>query len=79
VNILFTDASGVPCLDAANFVRFAFAGDGRLLDNMGTSHGSRRIQLANGRACIDVECKSSGTVSAYLEKEGKGGLVDIGR
>ncbi len=79
VNILFTDASGVPCLDAANFVRFAFAGDGRLLDNMGTSHGSRRIQLANGRACIDVECKSSGTVSAYLEKEGIGGLVDIGR
>ena len=49
------DEAGVPCLDAANVVRFGFAGDGRLLDNLGTSAGSRVVQLCNGRAQISVK------------------------
>ncbi|WP_159888474.1 glycoside hydrolase family 2 TIM barrel-domain containing protein [Paenibacillus puerhi] len=48
------DAHGVFCPDAARFVRFGLAGDGRLLDNLGTIRGSRLVQLAGGRAGIYV-------------------------
>ena len=47
-----SDQDGVPCLDAANLVRFGLTGDGKLLDNLGTSTGSRAVQLYNGRAQI---------------------------
>ncbi|MEI8290173.1 MAG: alginate lyase family protein [Verrucomicrobiota bacterium] len=49
------DRSGVACLDAANIVRFGLTGDGRLLDNLGTSTGSRAVQLYNGRAQISAQ------------------------
>ncbi|MGN6642430.1 MAG: alginate lyase family protein, partial [Verrucomicrobiota bacterium] len=49
------DKAGVPCLDAANVVRFGLVGDGRLLDNLGTVGGSRVVQLANGRAQIAIQ------------------------
>lgn len=48
------DSAGVQCLDAANLVRFGVAGDGVLLDNLGTSTGSRVVQLYNGRADIGI-------------------------
>jgi beta-galactosidase len=48
------DGSGIACLDAANLVRFAVAGDGTLVDNLGTSTGARVVQLYNGRAQIQV-------------------------
>jgi beta-galactosidase len=46
------DAKGVLCLDARNQVRFTIAGMGTLIDNRGTSTGSRTVQLYNGRAEI---------------------------
>jgi len=49
------DQQGVMCLDARNLVRFGLAGDGQLLDNLGTSTGSRVVQLYNGRALIGVK------------------------
>lgn len=49
------DKAGVPCLDAAKLVCFGLTGDGELLDNLGTSTGSRAVQLANGRARISVK------------------------
>ena len=49
------DKNGVFCPDAANFVRFGVAGDGKLLDNLGTIRGSRLVQLASGRASIYVD------------------------
>ena len=49
------DTNDVPCLDAANVVRFGITGDGRLLDNLGTSTGSRTVQLYNGRAQISAQ------------------------
>ena len=48
------DADGVLCLDAKNSVRFSLAGSGRLIDNLGTSTGSRVVQLYNGRARITL-------------------------
>lgn len=49
------DENGVPCLDVANVVRFGIAGDGRLLDDLGTVTGSRVVQLCNGRAQISLQ------------------------
>ena len=42
------DKDGVPCLDAANVVRFGLTGDGRLLDDLGTDTGSRVCSFATG-------------------------------
>jgi beta-galactosidase len=69
------DAAGVLCLDARNEVRFSLAGAGRLIDNMGTSRGSRQLQLANGRARISftqtgscaVAVTSDGLPAALLD------------
>ncbi|MBO9632786.1 MAG: DUF4982 domain-containing protein [Chitinophagaceae bacterium] len=48
------DANGVLCLDAANWIRFKLASDGKLIDNLGTSSGSNYVQLYNGRAIIRI-------------------------
>ncbi|MGB6974048.1 MAG: DUF4982 domain-containing protein [Terracidiphilus sp.] len=49
------DARGILCLDARNRVRFSLAGDGELLDNLGTATGSRVIELYNG--CAEIALK----------------------
>ena len=48
------DGKGVLCVDARNRVRFALNGAGTLRDNLGTSTGSRVVQLYNGRAEISI-------------------------
>jgi len=48
------DAQDVPCLDFGEFVRFALSGDGTLIDNLGTSSASRKVQMYNGEALIRV-------------------------
>jgi len=55
MEVRMLDSSDVPCLDASNIVRFGLSGDGRLIDNLGTSTGSRVVQLCNGRATIQCE------------------------
>lgn len=75
VQARLSDASGIPCLDARNVVRFGLTGDGRLLDNLGTSTGARKLELYNGRAIISlkpdkgdvvVSVKSEGIPTAFL-------------
>ncbi len=58
------DKNGVPCLDAANLIRFGLTGDGRLLDNLGTAGGSRVVQLANGRAQITIQLTGPAVVAS---------------
>jgi beta-galactosidase len=58
------DAAGVPCLDAANTVRFGVTGDARLLDNLGTVTGSRVVQLGNGRAQIRLHLSGRNAVAS---------------
>jgi beta-galactosidase len=53
------DATGVLCLDARNYLEFSLAGDGELVDNQGTSTGSRKLQAYNGRARIKVRLNGS--------------------
>jgi beta-galactosidase len=63
------DARGVLCLDARNVVRFSLAGSGCLIDNQGTSTGSRAVQLYNGRARISIRC-NDGLSTAGVTSEG---------
>lgn len=72
------DDKGILCLDAKNFVYFSIAGDGKLIDDMGTSDGSRKVQLYNGRAIIRIKnhhgvstvgVKSEGLTTALLNLE----------
>ena len=63
------DANGVLCLDAKNVVRFSVAGCGCMIDNMGTSTGSRVVQLYNGRARISLR-RNGGATDAGVTSEG---------
>lgn len=68
VQVTALDANGIPCLSAANSVRFGIAGDGVLIDNLGTSRGSRAVQLYNGRAIIRIRTNGGkSVVSARVE------------
>ena len=58
------DAKGVLCLDARNQVHFTIAGAGTLMDNRGTSRGSRVVQMYNGRAEISLIKHSGESVIA---------------
>jgi len=57
------DAKGVQCLDARQAVRFALAGDGALIENLGLASGSRQVELANGRALARLRAKGESVVS----------------
>jgi beta-galactosidase len=63
------DDQGVKCLDASAWVRFSVAGDGKLIDNQGTSSGSSYVQLYNGRAIIKV-AKLGGESVVSVRSEG---------
>jgi beta-galactosidase len=63
------DAQGLLCLDARNPVRFGLAGDGTLLANIGTSRGSRAIELCNGSADISLH-RNGGTSMLAVRSKG---------
>ena len=58
------DSKGVLCVDAADYIRFSLAGNGKLSDNLGTSSGSRLVQAYNGRAVITVQKNNGKNVVA---------------
>ena len=62
------DAKGVQCLDSRSRVLFAINGDGALLDNLGTSTGSRVVELYNGRAEISLSRNSGKSVVSVASK-----------
>ena len=62
------DKNDVPCLDAINTIRFGLAGDGRLLDDLGTSTGSRVVQLYNGRAQISLQLNGHEAIACVSTK-----------
>jgi len=62
------DTKGVLCLDASQLVSFSLTGAGALIDNLGTTRGSREVQLSNGRAEISIVVgKSACTIEATPE------------
>ncbi len=64
VRALVLDNNGVLCLDATAFVRFGLTGDGVLIDNLGTSTASRKVQLCNGRAEIKIKMNGGSSMSS---------------
>lgn len=58
------DADRVPCLDATNWIRFGLTGEGTLIDDLGTSSGSRKVQLYNGRAIIRLKTNNGKSVAS---------------
>ena len=56
------DANNATCLNARNRVWFELTGDGTLLDNIGTSTGSRSVELYNGRAEISLLLNAGASV-----------------
>jgi beta-galactosidase len=80
VQVKVLDSNGVTCLDAANWLHFGLTGDGEMLDDLGTSGGSRKVQAYNGRATIQVKTlqgqsflsgKSPGLSTVFLNLGGK--------
>ncbi|WP_010662677.1 glycoside hydrolase family 2 protein [Marinilabilia salmonicolor] len=68
IEVVVRDENGVICLDAKNWVEFDYVGTGKMLADMGTSNGSRKIQLANGRAFIRVQQKEGiGVLKVAIE------------
>jgi beta-galactosidase len=67
IAVTLHDTAGVRCLDSRNLVRFSLAGDGKLIDNLGTANGSRELQLYNGRAEISVKRKGGCTIGITSE------------
>jgi beta-galactosidase len=68
IQVKVVDEKNIQCLDAVNWVRFGLAGDGKLIDNMGTSTGSRYVQLYNGMAIIRVKMnRGKSWVSAKVD------------
>lgn len=61
------DAGNQKCLDASDFFYFGLTGDATLLQDQGTSTGSRKIQASNGRARIVVD-KQPGKQAVFSAK-----------
>jgi beta-galactosidase len=62
VQVKVLDKNGILCLDAINWISFSLSGDGILLDDLGTSGGSRKVQAYNGRATIKVQTQNGKSV-----------------
>lgn len=77
VDVRLVDAARVPCLDSRDYIEFSAAGDGRLIQNMGTSSGSRKVQAFNGRARIKVEKRGGETVVAVRSGDLKTAFITI--
>jgi beta-galactosidase len=62
IQVKVLDANNVLCLDAKEYVNFSLTGDGKLMDNRGTSSGSRKVQFYNGRATISLKTNGGKSV-----------------
>ena len=62
------DAQNVLCPDARNVVVFGLTGDGKLIDNQGTSSGSRTVEVCNGRAVIGVRLNAGKSIASIKSK-----------
>lgn len=65
VEVWLTDANGAKCLDNNDYVEWEIAGNLELMKNQGTSTGSGRIQMANGRASIRVRKNDCSNLSHH--------------
>jgi beta-galactosidase len=68
IQVRLVDNKNIQCLDAVNWIRFGLAGDGKLIDDLGTSSGSRYVQMYNGRTIIRINTNGGkNVVSAKVD------------
>ncbi len=68
LQVKLLDDKGIQTLDARNWVRFGITGAGALIDNQGTSGGSRYVQLYNGRATIGMRTNNGESVASVTSE-----------
>ncbi len=71
------DEQGVFCPDAKSEIEFGCVGDAELLDNLGTSGGSRKLQLYNGRAVISIKMQGDKAVGSVTSKGVHSAFVEL--
>ncbi|MEI6142556.1 MAG: glycoside hydrolase family 2 TIM barrel-domain containing protein, partial [Mariniphaga sp.] len=64
LEVKLLDSQNILCLDARNMVAFGLIGDGHLIDNQGTSSGSRKVEMYNGRAIIRINTKGGKNIAS---------------
>ena len=67
IKVQIKDEKGIRCLDSQKEIEFQLLGEGKLIQNMGTSTGSRKIQASNGRASIKAIVKGYCVASAKVQ------------
>jgi beta-galactosidase len=72
------DTGGILCVEARNAVRFELAGDGLLIDNLGTARGSRKVELCNGRAYINVNPRGGKNVVSISAARLPTAFINVG-
>lgn len=77
IEVRVLDVKGYLCLDARNIVEFGLAGDGKLIDNQGTSSGSRVVEVYNGRAIIRVKLNEGKSVATVKSQNLKTAFLEL--
>lgn len=77
IEVKLLDANKILCLDARNIVTFGLTGDGKLLDNLGTSSGSRKVELYNGRAIIRINTNKGKNVASVKSNGIKTATIEL--
>jgi beta-galactosidase len=60
VTAIAYDSNGLRCLDYENRVYFQCMSGGKTMKSLGTPTGSESIEMANGKASIEVKRQSNG-------------------
>ena len=71
------DSNNVLCLDAKNYIEFSLAGAGSLMDDLGTSSGSRRVQAYNGRAVIRIKTNKGSSIAGANSPGLPGAFINL--
>jgi beta-galactosidase len=68
IEVKLFDAKNILCLDARNVILFGLIGDGNMIDNQGTSSGSRTVEVYNGRAIIKIKLNAGKSIASVKSK-----------
>jgi len=71
------DSKGVKCLDARDYIEFGITGDDKLIENLGTSSGSRKVQAQNGSARIKVALSGKNSIVSVKSAKAKTQFVTL--
>jgi beta-galactosidase len=77
VEVKLFDNNNVQCLDASSWIYFGLTGDGKLIDNQGTSTGSRKVQAYNGRAIIRIKTNGGKSVASAKTEGAETVLINL--